>query len=139
MTTVASNTSTQTTHGITVSVKSAFLPEQSSPNLGRYVFAYTITIANEGDVAAQLQTRHWIITDGNGEVQEVRGPGVVGETPHLAPGTSFRYTSGCILTTPVGVMQGTYQMVTDKGQAFDAAIAPFSLISPWAGAPDELN
>lgn len=137
--TSAATTSTHTTNGITVSVKSAFLAEQSAPQQGRFVFAYTITIANAGTAAAQLQTRHWVITDGRGEIQEVRGPGVVGETPHLEPGQAFRYTSGCILATPVGMMHGSYQMVTDEGRVFDVTIAPFSLLSPWAGHQDELN
>jgi ApaG protein len=94
------------------------------------VFAYTITIRNEGQVPARLMTRHWIITDANGKVQEVRGDGVVGEQPYLKPGQGFRYSSGAILETPVGSMQGTYQMIGDDGQQFDAPIAPFTLAMP---------
>ena len=97
---------------------------------GRFVFAYTITIRNEGQVPARLLTRHWIITDANGKVQEVDGEGVVGEQPHLVPGQGFRYSSGAILETPVGAMQGSYRMVADDGEQFDAPIAPFTLAMP---------
>lgn len=94
------------------------------------MFAYTITISNESAQTAQLQTRHWIITDGRGTVEEVRGDGVVGEQPRLHPGQSFQYTSGCVLTTPIGTMHGTYRMWRDDGSYFDAVIAPFSLALP---------
>jgi len=98
--------------------------------LFRSVFAYTITIRNEGEVPAKLLTRHWIITDANGRVQEVRGDGVVGEQPYLKPGQGFRYSSGAVLETPVGTMQGSYQMITDDGAKFDAAIPAFRLAMP---------
>ncbi len=117
-------------HRISVEVLTQYLEDQSEPREGRYVFSYTITIRNEGPVAAKLLTRHWIITDANGRVQEVRGEGVVGEQPHLAPGQGFRYASGAVLETPVGVMQGSYQMITDTGERFDAPIAPFKLAIP---------
>ena len=117
-------------HQIGVEVESEFIPGQSSPGEKRFVFAYTITISNRGSVPARLMTRHWLITDGNGEIQEVRGDGVVGVQPHLKPGQSFRYTSGTIIKTPVGSMQGSYQMVADDGRKFDADIAPFSLAVP---------
>jgi len=115
---------------IRIEVETAYLEEQSDPKEHRYVFSYTITIRNEGPVAARLLTRHWIITDANGKVQEVRGEGVVGEQPHLRPGQGFRYSSGAVLETPVGVMQGSYQMVTDDGLRFDAPIAAFRLATP---------
>ena len=115
---------------IRVSVETSYLPEQSDPGGERYVFSYTITIQNEGAEPAKLLRRHWIITDANGKVQEVRGDGVVGEQPHLAPGQGFRYSSGAILETPVGTMQGSYHMVTDEGRNFDAPIAPFRLAMP---------
>jgi ApaG protein len=127
---IAEPTSTAVTQGVRVTVKSVYLPQQSSPKESRFVFAYTVSIANEGDDPAQLRTRHWIITDGNGSIQEVKGPGVVGETPRLMPGQSFQYTSGCVLKTPVGTMHGTYQMYRDDGTYFDAVIAPFTLASP---------
>jgi len=117
-------------HKIRVDVDTSYLAEQSDPKERRYVFAYTITIRNEGQVAARLMTRHWIITDANGKVQEVQGEGVVGEQPHLKPGQGFRYSSGAILETPVGVMQGSYRMVADGGEVFDAPIAPFTLAMP---------
>ncbi len=122
-----SNTITQ---GIRVTVTSAYLPERSSPTRREYVFSYTVKITNEGAAAAQLRTRHWIITDGDGNVQEVRGDGVVGAQPLLRPGQSFEYTSGCALRTPRGTMHGSYQMVRDDGQRFDATIAPFALALP---------
>ena len=115
---------------IRVSVETSYLPEQSDPGSERYVFSYTITIHNTGEEPAKLLRRHWIITDANGKVQEVRGDGVVGEQPHLAPGQGFRYSSGAILETPVGTMEGSYQMVTDEGRAFEAPIAPFRLAMP---------
>jgi ApaG protein len=124
-----SNASTQ---GIRVTVSSVYVPGQSSPQSHRYVFAYTVKIANEGTQPAQLKSRHWVITDGNGKVEEVRGPGVVGEQPKLAPGQHFEYTSGCVLTTPRGTMEGTYQMVRNDGSQFDALIAPFALLLPFS-------
>ena len=117
-------------NSITVDVQSEFIEGQSNPAEKRYVFSYTITIANTGAVPAKLLTRHWLITDANGEIQEVRGDGVVGAQPHLKPGQSFRYTSGTVIETPVGSMQGSYQMVADNGEEFDALIAPFSLAVP---------
>lgn len=119
-----------TAHDIHVEVDTAYIEEQSDPNSDRYVFAYTITIRNEGSVAAKLLTRHWIITDANGKTQEVRGEGVVGEQPHLKPREGFQYTSGTILETPVGSMRGSYQMLGDDGERFDAEIAPFTLSVP---------
>jgi len=115
---------------IEVGVESNYLEEQSSPDNERYVFAYNVTIYNAGDVAAKLMTRHWIITDANGNVQEVHGEGVVGEKPYLRPGETFEYTSGTVLETPVGSMQGSYQMITDNGLAFDADIPAFTLALP---------
>ncbi len=115
---------------IKVEVETAFLAEQSAPQDNRYVFSYTITIRNEGRVPARLMARHWLITDSNGKVQEVRGDGVVGEQPYLKPGQGFRYSSGAVIETPVGAMQGSYQMVADDGAAFDAPIAPFRLAIP---------
>jgi len=118
------------TDGIRVTVKSVYVPEQSAPLAQRYVFAYTVRIANEGAEPAQLRTRHWIITDGSGKVEEVKGPGVVGHQPFLRPGEHFEYTSGCVLRTPRGEMRGTYQMHRPDGRAFDATIAPFTLALP---------
>jgi ApaG protein len=115
------------THALAVSVETTYVEEQSSPDDGRYVFAYTITIRNTGSVRARLLSRHWVITDANGRVEEVRGPGVVGQHPHLAPGEAFRYTSAAAIETPVGTMHGSYQMIGDDGVAFDAPIAPFRL------------
>jgi ApaG protein len=112
---------------IEVSAVSSFLPEQSSPDDGRYVFAYTITIRNSGGIPAKLLNRHWIVTDSDGNAQEVRGAGVVGEHPHLKPGESFRYTSGTQLATPVGSMHGSYDMLADDGTRFEAPIPAFSL------------
>jgi ApaG protein len=117
-------------HSIRVDVITNYVEDQSSPPEGRFVFSYTITIRNEGSVPARLLTRHWVITDANGKVQEVAGEGVVGEQPHLLPGQGFRYSSGAILETPVGAMQGSYRMVADDGQQFDAPIAPFTLAIP---------
>jgi len=134
--TVAEPTSTALTDGIRVRVQSIYLPDQSSPTNDRYVFAYTITISNEGARAAQLKTRHWIITDGRGGIEEVRGDGVVGEQPRLVPGQSFQYTSGCVLQTPIGTMQGSYRFWRDDGSYFDAQIAPFSLASPLVAGND---
>lgn len=117
-------------HDIRVEVETTYIPEQSDPGQSRYVFAYTITIRNEGRVPARLLTRHWIINDSNGKVQEVRGEGVVGEQPHLRPGEGFQYTSGTMIETPVGTMQGSYQMRGDDGVDFDAEIPPFMLSMP---------
>lgn len=120
------------TRGIRVTVRSQYLPERSSAKGSQYAFAYTVRITNEGERAAQLQSRHWIITDGEGKVQEVRGEGVVGEKPRLMPGQAFEYTSWCMLATPHGSMHGTYQMVCDDGERFDAQIAPFTLALPYS-------
>ena len=117
-------------HRITVSASVAFVPEQSDVDESRYVFAYTITIKNTGTVAAQLVTRHWIITDAENKVQEVKGEGVVGEQPLLRPGQSFEYTSGAAIATPVGTMRGSYQMVAEDGLRFDAPIPEFTLAMP---------
>ncbi|MHB8405582.1 MAG: Co2+/Mg2+ efflux protein ApaG [Gammaproteobacteria bacterium] len=117
-------------NNIHVDVETAFVPAQSDPGQNRFVFAYTITIRNQGSLPAKLLTRHWLITDANGKVQEVRGEGVVGEQPHLKPGEGFRYSSGAVLETPVGAMQGAYQLVNDQGEHFDAPIAPFRLAVP---------
>jgi ApaG protein len=122
--------STAITEGIRVTVKSVYVPEQSAPLAHRYVFAYTVRIHNEGNEEAQLRTRHWIITDQKGKIEEVRGPGVVGHQPNLKPGEHFEYTSGCVLQTPRGEMRGTYQMYRADGRMFDATIAPFSLALP---------
>jgi ApaG protein len=115
---------------ISIEVATDYVDDQSEPDVGRYVFAYTITISNKGSVPAKLLSRHWLITDANGKVQEVRGDGVVGEQPHLNPGEKFRYSSGAILETPVGAMQGSYRMQGDNGISFDAPIPPFTLAVP---------
>jgi len=115
---------------IRVDVETAYIAAQSNPAENRFVFSYTITIRNQGDVPAKLLTRHWVITDSNGKVQEVRGEGVVGEQPHIRPGDGYRYSSGAVLETPVGSMHGAYQMVNDRGETFDAPIAPFRLAMP---------
>jgi ApaG protein len=117
-------------YAITVKAKTVFIPEQSDAAADRYVFAYTITIANSGSVPAQLVSRHWVITDANNRTQEVRGLGVVGEQPKLKPGESFEYTSGTSIATPVGTMKGTYQMVAEDGERFDAPIPEFTLSMP---------
>lgn len=117
-------------HAVAVTVQTAFLAEQSDERQNRYVFAYTVTIRNVGSVAAQLISRHWIITDGDARVQEVRGLGVVGEQPLLNPGEQFEYTSGTVLATPVGSMRGSYQMTAADGTQFEAEIAPFVLTVP---------
>lgn len=114
----------------TVSVSPRFLPDQSDPESEHYLFAYTIRIVNSGEVPAQLMSRHWIITDANQHVEEVRGPGVVGEQPRLAPGEAFEYTSGCPLPTPFGSMRGTYQCVAEDGTAFEVPIPEFLLSVP---------
>lgn len=113
-----------------VSVQPRFVPEQSDPQRNQYLFAYTVTVRNTGEVAAQLISRHWIITDGEGRVQEVRGLGVVGEQPILAPGETFEYTSGCPLQTPFGTMRGSYQCIAADGTRFDAPIPEFVLSMP---------
>jgi ApaG protein len=115
---------------ISIEVATDYVREQSEPDVGRYVFAYTITLANRGDKAARLLSRHWVITDANGKVQEVSGDGVVGEQPRLNPGETFRYSSGAVLETPVGAMQGSYRMQADNGSSFDAPIPPFTLAVP---------
>ena len=117
-------------YDITVAANAAYIADQSDPSKNQYVFAYTITVTNTGAVAAQLISRHWIITDGDHHVQEVRGLGVVGQQPLLKPGESFEYTSGTHLPTPVGTMRGTYQMVAEDGRTFDASIPPFTLSVP---------
>ena len=117
-------------HKINVDVETGYRDDQSDPKQDRYVFSYTITIRNDGQVPARLLTRHWLITDANGKVQEVRGDGVVGEQPYLKPGQGFRYSSAAVIETPVGAMQGSYQMVGDDGTQFDAPIAPFRLAMP---------
>jgi ApaG protein len=115
---------------IRIEVATQYLADQSEPSDQRYVFSYTITIRNEGEQPAKLLARHWLITDANGKTQEVRGEGVVGEQPHLRPGQGFRYSSYAVLETPVGAMQGSYQMQADDGNRFDAPIAPFRLAMP---------
>lgn len=127
-------TSQAITRDIRVRVQSSYVPERSAPERNSWFFIYTVEIANQGGEVAQLVSRHWIITDANGAVREVRGPGVVGEQPVLAPGESFTYTSACPLETPFGTMHGTYQIVTRGGDRFDAEIAPFSL-----GEPHSIN
>ena len=117
-------------HRITISSRVTFVPDQSDASKGRYVFAYTMTITNSGTLAAQLVTRHWIITDANNQVQEVKGEGVVGEQPLLRPNESFEYTSGTAIATPVGTMRGSYQMIAEDGVRFDASIPEFTLAMP---------
>lgn len=117
-------------HQIQIDVRTSYLPGQSEPGQNRYVFAYTITITNAGTVPARLVTRRWVITDANEQTREVQGEGVVGEQPYLMPGTSFQYTSGTVLETPVGTMQGSYQMIADDGTTFDAEIPSFILSIP---------
>jgi ApaG protein len=124
------STSEATTKNIKVQVKSQYDPSRSNPNQNEWFFLYTVRITNEGSDTVQLMSRHWVITDGMGKVQEVRGPGVVGNQPVLAAGESFEYTSGCPLTVPFGSMQGTYQMVNDREEKFDIEIAPFVLMEP---------
>ncbi len=117
---------------IEVNVSTHYIEEQSQPEEGRYVFSYTITLHNTGGQPARLMTRHWIINDANGNTQEVHGEGVVGEHPYLRPGESFKYTSGTVLETPVGCMEGSYQMVSEDGKPFDADIPAFTLSQPHA-------
>jgi ApaG protein len=121
-----------TTRGVRVQVRSAYVPERSSPSESSYFFAYRIRISNVGEETVQLVSRHWVISDANGNVEHVRGPGVVGEQPVLAPGQAFEYTSFCPLPTPIGSMHGTYRMVAADGSSFDAEIAPFPLAVPTA-------
>ena len=119
------------TRGVRVQVLSRYDPGRSNPGTSQWFFLYTITITNIGTVTVQLLTRHWVITDGNGKVEEVRGPGVVGKQPVLQPGESFEYTSGCPLQTPFGLMEGTYEMASESGERFEAKIAPFTLSQPY--------
>jgi ApaG protein len=118
------------TNGVRVTVSTVYVPSQSAPTGHRYVFAYTIRIANESPMTVQLKNRHWVITHGTGKVEEVRGPGVVGQQPVLKPGEHFEYTSGCVLETPRGTMHGTYEMHASDGNVFEAEIAPFQLAMP---------
>ena len=126
--------SSAVTNGILVTVVSEYIPERSSLSSRQFAFAYTVRIANQGDAPAQLRSRHWIICDSNGNVQEVRGDGVVGEQPMLRPGQQFEYTSSCVIPTATGTMRGSYRMVRPDGDTFDAEIAPFRL-----GLPPTLN
>ncbi len=120
------------TRGLEVRVESRYVPEQSSPDEGAWFFAYTVSLHNVGGETMQLLSRHWVITDADGNVEEVRGPGVVGAQPVLRPGERFQYTSACPLRTAFGTMHGSYQMVTEDGERFDAEIAAFSLSTPYA-------
>jgi ApaG protein len=122
--------STAVTQGIRVEVRSDFRADRSDPSAARWLYTYTVRVANEGEAPAQLVARHWIVTDANGEREEVVGDGVVGQQPRLGPGEHFEYTSFCILKTPHGSMRGTYRMVREDGTAFDARIAPFPLVPP---------
>ena len=121
---------TQNAYKISIEVEPAYIEEQSNPDMEQYVFSYTVTIINDGNLPARLLTRHWVITDADGEIQEVRGDGVVGEQPYLKPGEGFQYTSGTLMKTPVGSMQGSYQMRADDGIEFDAPIPEFYLVAP---------
>lgn len=120
------------TDGMRVAVTARYAPEHSDANNGNWFFTYTVRVSNEGSEAVRLESRHWVISDGMGRVEEVRGDGVVGEQPEIRPGEAFEYTSGCPLTTPFGSMQGTYRMVRGDGTSFDAQIAAFELIAPGA-------
>jgi ApaG protein len=122
------------TRDIRIKVSTQYVPERSDPSARRWLFAYRVRIANEGSQTVQLLSRHWVITDANGHVEEVKGPGVVGQQPILEPGDRFEYTSACPLSTSFGIMNGTYQMITTDGEQFDAEIAPFSL-----GEPDTVH
>ncbi len=124
------STSEAVTRGVRVQVRAEYVPERSRPQERMWFFAYHIRITNDSDQTVQLLHRHWIITNAHGEVEEVRGPGVVGVQPLLGPGESFEYTSFCPLNTPFGSMRGTYEMVTDSGETFEARIAPFALVEP---------
>jgi ApaG protein len=117
-------------YSIDVSVVTRYLPEQSQPEQNRFAFAYTVTVSNNGELPAKLISRHWVITDGDGRVQEVRGAGVVGQQPLIDAGASHTYSSGTVMTTRVGIMQGSYQMLAEDGKRFDASIAPFRLAVP---------
>ena len=119
-------------NNIEVKVLPAYIAEQSDPSNNHFVFSYTVTIKNKGSAPAKLLTRHWIITDGDGQTQEVKGDGVIGEQPNLQPGEGFQYTSGTFMNTPFGTMHGSYQMVSDKGEKFDAMIPSFQLTVPNA-------
>jgi len=119
-------------HDISIITETSYIPKQSLPDAGRYVFAYTITVTNTGVIAATLLRRHWLITDANCKVQEVRGEGVLGVQPHIKPGESYQYTSAAVLETPVGCMQGSYEMLADDGVEFDAPIPVFNLSTPNA-------
>lgn len=126
------STSEAVTRGVRVLVRAEYSPERSAPHLQRWFFLYTVRIRNEGRETVQLVSRHWIITDATGHVEEVRGPGVVGQQPLLEPGDAFEYTSGCPLSTPYGSMEGSYQMVVSaSGEGFDSRIAPFTLEAPF--------
>jgi len=129
---MSTETSNENTYNIEVDVDTTYILEQSAPELNRYVFAYTITIRNEGSMPAKLLNRHWVITDAMGNIQEVKGVGVVGEQPYLKPGEGFQYTSGTVLETPVGSMEGSYQMKADDGTEFNANIPAFTLSVPHA-------
>jgi ApaG protein len=124
--------SSAVTQGIRVNVESAYRPDRSDPSSGRWLFTYTVRIANEGEAPAQLVARRWVITDANGDREEIVGEGVVGHQPHLSPGEEFEYTSFCILKTPHGSMRGTYRMAREDGSSFDAKIAAFPLVVPGA-------
>lgn len=117
-------------HRIEVQVSTHYLAEQSDPQSGRYVFAYTVTLKNHGELPAKLLSRHWVITDANGAVKEIQGSGVIGEYPYLRPGEVFEYSSGAVLNTPVGSMQGVYQMIAENGEEFFASVHPFRLAQP---------
>ncbi len=127
-----SSSSEAITSGIRVKVESFYVPDRSDPEDDTWFFGYRVTIQNDGSDVVQLLSRHWVITDGEGRVEEVRGPGVIGEQPILRPGESFQYVSACPLTTAFGTMQGTYTMVNDAGVRFDVEIAPFALSEPFA-------
>lgn len=122
--------SQMTTHGVRIEVESAYVPERSAPEQDYYFFAYKVRISNVGEETVKLLSRHWVITDGDSKVEEVRGPGVIGEQPVLEPGQAHEYTSACPLRTQVGTMHGSYQMVSASGESFDAVIAPFTLALP---------
>ncbi len=126
------HTSEATTRGVRIEIESRYLVDKSDPSRNRWFFAYDVRISNLGEEVVQLLSRHWIITDANGDVEEVKGPGVVGNQPVLAPGESFEYTSFCPLTTPFGTMEGSYRMMTEGGVGFDAGIGQFALSQPMA-------
>jgi ApaG protein len=129
---LCASTSEAVTNSVRVEVESQYAPEHSQPFQNQWFFYYTVRITNESNDTVQLLSRHWVITDASGHIEEVRGPGVVGEQPVLAPGESFQYTSGCPLKTSTGVMLGTYQMMfTESGEHFDVEIAPFALHEPY--------